>query len=363
MLEQACVFRVDESIEIGKGHFTRCSTIAAQLIALDVPCLFICQQISDASRQRLDHLKIDYCEIEGQEPTTEISDAYKTWEIIQDCIFAEKVLLVVDSYRLGFVWESFLYDKVSRLCVIDELATRMHKCHMVIDQTYGITEIQNKKLLPVTVLPCLGGKYALVGKDFVELRESCLEKRAEKKYKAENILITMGGSDPVNATTLVLQALSRYGRGKKLKLTIAVGDLCPHLQVIKEQVSSMEVSSAEIIVNARNMAQLMAKCDICISAAGSTIWELATLGVPTLAIQTADNQKKTLDNLSAEWSVYSLGKCDSLSPELLCELLSDILNGKINLHDLSRKIAKVTDGKGVERVVETLLSGRLRSSS
>ncbi|VUD56429.1 UDP-N-acetylglucosamine--N-acetylmuramyl-(pentapeptide) pyrophosphoryl-undecaprenol N-acetylglucosamine transferase [Thalassocella blandensis] len=362
MLEQASVFRVDESTDIGKGHFSRCTTMAAHLIALDIPCLFICQYISEGSKARLQQLKIDCCEIDTSNPTTEISDAYKSWEIIQHYVFAKNILLVVDSYRLGFVWESFLYDKVTRLCVIDDLNGRMHKCHMAIDQTYGVTQEQIKKLLPVTQLHCLGSQYALVGKDFAELREFSLARRKDKKTKAENILITMGGSDPVNATSLVLDALQRYERGKKLKITVIVGELCPHLEIIQQRVAGMNVSAIDVLINVspKKMAQLMAACDICISAAGSTMWELATLGVPTLAMQTADNQQKVLDNLSAEWSVYSLGKFQSLTPVRLCEMLLDILNGKINLHDLARKIAKVADGKGVERVVETLLSGRLR---
>lgn len=356
MLAKACVFRVDESPDIGKGHFTRCSTIAAQLIALDVPCLFICNQISDSSKQKLDKLKIDYCEFEIGN-STEISDAYKSLELIQEYIFAENTILIVDSYRLGFVWESFLFDKVARICVIDELGERMHKCHMVVDQTYGKTSIQNKKLLPVTEINCIGGQYALVGKAFLEQREYCLENRAKNKYGAEKILITMGGSDPVNATSLVLQALKLYDRGKKLKVTIVVGGLCKHLKSIRKEAKSLDVESVDIIVNTNNMAQLMATNDICISAAGSTVWELATLGVPTLAIQTVDNQEAIYENLSAVWAVYPLGKYESLTPKAVYESMLDILNGKVSLKDLSRKIARVTDGKGVERVVDALLSG------
>lgn len=356
MLDKVCVFRVDESSDIGRGHFVRCTTIAAQLVAQDIPCVFVVRQLSDDAERTLEKMKIECHRIDGGGPLVEIDDAYRTWQVLQERIFAKHVILVVDSYALGFVWESFLFDKVARLCAIDELDHRMHKSHMVIDQTYGVTAAQYKKILPVTRMHCIGSKYALVRKEFRELRPFCLQQRSTKQFSAENILITMGGSDPSNATTLVLQALKRYERQQSLKLTIVVGELCPHLEAIEEALSELQVAKAKVIVNATNMAVLMSACDICISAAGSTLWELATLGVPTLAMQTADNQRKILANLSADWAVYSLGDVQSLTPSLLITHIEEILNGKVNLSDLSRKIEKVTDGRGVERVVNSLIS-------
>ena len=45
-----------------------------------------------------------------------------------------------------------------------------------------------------------------------------------------------------------------------------------------------------LVVNAPNMAELMAWADVAISAAGSTAWELACMGLPAALIVVAENQ-------------------------------------------------------------------------
>ena len=47
--------------------------------------------------------------------------------------------------------------------------------------------------------------------------------------------------------------------------------------------------------NVSNMAEIMKKCDLAISAAGSTLYELASLSIPSIVFSFADNQKKATE--------------------------------------------------------------------
>ena len=55
------------------------------------------------------------------------------------------------------------------------------------------------------------------------------------------------------------------------------------------------------------MPDLMAWADVALSAGGTTAWELAYMGVPSLAVVLAPNQQRSVDGLSALGVVENLG--------------------------------------------------------
>ena len=95
--------------------------------------------------------------------------------------------------------------------------------------------------------------------------------------------MTMGGSDPDNATALVLGALERLSR--RFDVTVVVGGANPRLDSIRQQCLRLTRVCSH---NTANFESLMAKTDMAIAAVGGTIWELAYMGVPTLLLSATD---------------------------------------------------------------------------
>ncbi|MFY9178941.1 MAG: glycosyltransferase, partial [Venatoribacter sp.] len=114
----------------------------------------------------------------------------------------------------------------------------------------------------------------------------------------------------------------------------------PHIHQVKQIASQMPVQTT-VLIGVNNMAELMANSDLAISAAGSTVWELCTLGVPSLLLCTADNQKEVIQALIKENAMLPWG----------VEHLTQIQK---NLTYYSNSAAQITDGRGVERVVSCL---------
>ena len=102
------------------------------------------------------------------------------------------------------------------------------------------------------------------------------------------------------------------------------------------------------------MAELMAKADLAIGAAGGTSWERCALGLPTLVAVLADNQAEAAVALSTVGAAIEIGSPKSSKfPAKLADALKRA-QVSANLNALSRSAASVTDGRGVARVADAL---------
>jgi len=110
----------------------------------------------------------------------------------------------------------------------------------------------------------------------------------------QRILITFGGSDPTNLTLPVVESLlDKFP--EQVILDVVVGGATVDNNELN-QLALKHTGRINIHNNTSEMATLMGKAKMAISAAGSTRWELAYLAIPTIAVVVADNQA---DNLKA----------------------------------------------------------------
>ena len=106
----------------------------------------------------------------------------------------------------------------------------------------------------------------------------------------------------------------------------------------------------KVIVGAKNMAQLMTEADLAIGAAGSTSWERCCLGLPTILMVLADNQRPIASALNEQGAVMVV---DHLAPEASHNLrhgIEELMQDRGKLMALSQAAARVTDGCGAARV-------------
>ena len=110
------------------------------------------------------------------------------------------------------------------------------------------------------------------------------------------------------------------------------------------------------------VAELLLGCDLAISAAGTTLYELCAAGVPTLAFSMSDNQELFAKQMAAAGAVTYLG--DIRNPEVLEKLeknvaswLSERSAGEALLlrQQESARMHALTDGLGSRRIAEKLI--------
>lgn len=345
------VFRADASIDIGTGHVMRCLTLGHALVEQGAECQFIC-------RAHEGHL-IDYIRDQGFQVHVLAMDsvanhssgetAHAHWlgtsqsRDAQVCASLLEAIrpdwLVVDHYALDAQWEWKLTDFYKYLMVIDDLADRPHVADILLDQTLGREAADCQLHVPSECSILCGSRYALLRPEFVALRPYSLLRRVQPTLR--QVLVTMGGVDKDNATGQVLDALSRCVLPPDCRVVVVMGPKAPHLNLVKTQAQMLPYST-QILSGADNMAQLMADSDLAIGAAGATAWERCCLGLPTLMLVLADNQRHLAEVLvdAGAAKLLNLDGLDSLD--------------MIPLLGMGPIASNLVDGEGVVRVLRAM---------
>lgn len=355
----AIVFRADASFQIGTGHVMRCLTLADELSSAGVQCEFIC-------REHPGHL-IDYIHSKGykvhrlpmcSEVDTDLP--HSKWlgatqaQDVQVCVPLLVKLqpdwLVVDHYALDTRWESLLAPHCRKLMVIDDLADRAHDCQILLDQTFGRADKEYLQLISGGCTLLCGSNYALLRPEFAALRPYSFQRREQLRLK--HLLVTLGGVDKDNVTTKVLAALRSCPLPADCEITVVMGATAPWLANVHLQAQKMPWPTT-VRVGVNNMAQLMADSDLAIGAAGSTSLERCCLGLGTLLLVLADNQMANALALEKAGAAQVLSSPQAI-PQAFQYFLHDYSESKVKSMGVSA--AAVTDGNGVRRVAERLMT-------
>lgn len=265
----------------------------------------------------------------------------------------EPELVVVDHYALDASWEVKAPPRGTPIMVIDDLADRPHICDILLDQNLGRRAEDYRELVPAHCKQLIGPHYALLRPEFGRLREEALARRKDAELK--NLLITLGGIDKDNATGAVLEAISRLALPADLKITVVMGQHAPWLDTVRAQARAMD-RPTRVLCGVSNMANLMTDADLCIGAAGSTSWERCALGLPTLLVVLADNQRDAARALSEIKVCFVIG----LDDDLLLKASLEKSFAKLMLPRvytcMAERSSRVTDGLGNNKVANLILN-------
>lgn len=357
------VFRADASLQMGTGHVMRCLTLADVLSANGTECQFICRahagHLADFIRQK--GYRVHLLDVVAEIPEQDAPLAHAAWlgvTLEQDAKETAALLshlqsdwLIVDHYALDARWETPQRRHVGKLMVIDDLADRQHDCDLLLDQNLGRLDSDYAALVPTHCPRLLGPAYALLRPEFASLRDYSLQRREAGTLRT--LLITMGGVDKDNATGRVLQALAGTSLPHDCRITVVMGATAPWLQEVATLAAALPWP-VDVRVNVTEMAQLMADADLAIGAAGSTSWERCCLGLPTLMVVLADNQREAASYIE-ESGAAKLFYINEQLPKQLGALLLRCRAESDFLHSMSRSGQDVTDGMGVKQVADKLL--------
>lgn len=359
------VFRADASIQIGAGHVMRCLTLASALRDRGHQCEFVCRNHQGnlcevIAKEGFDVHVLKWLRSSGRYVEEDSAlVAHAGWLGTSWQRDAEQTLyaisgnqidwLVVDHYALDARWERRLAGHANKIMVIDDIADRPHECQLLLDQNLGRKAQDYDSLIPETCTRLIGPHYALLRPEFAKLREASLDRRRISNLK--RILITLGGVDRDNVTGQVLDALAKSSLPPETELDIVMGASAPAVETVRQQSKALPFR-ASVSVNVSDMAERMCMADLCIGAAGSTSWERCCVGLPTIMVVLAENQREIGRALKLSGAACLLDK-EELSGRLV-PLLGELRISSRAMADLSERAKAICDGLGSSRAVEEI---------
>jgi UDP-2,4-diacetamido-2,4,6-trideoxy-beta-L-altropyranose hydrolase len=345
--------RVDASVLIGTGHFMRCLTLADALKKLGMEVCFISRHLPQHLGDMLTDSGHSYKKLAPVTETTapqetsysnwlgtsQLADAHQTSSALAE---EEWDWLIVDHYALDARWETIIRPRVKHILVIDDIADRPHDCDVLLDQNYYPdmdSRYTGKVADHCTLL--LGPQYALLRDVFKHLRQDI----SPRTGKVHAILVFFGGIDLDNCTERAIDALSTVSSAKQ-KVDVVIGKQHPNRTAIEEKCLHLGFACH---VQTERMAELMAAADLAIGAGGSACWERCSLGLPSLLVTVADNQREIVAGLDQLQACLSIGD-SAISADTISRHLKKIMDDPELLHTLSKNAYALVDGAGALRV-------------
>ena len=346
--QERLLIRADAGVEMGAGHVMRCLAMAQAWQDGGGRAVFAAAA-PPAIEARLRQEAIDVVP-PGCQPGSE-ADAQQTIELARR---QQAVWVVVDGYHFGGDYQRAIKDSGLRLMVMDDYGHSDHYwADLVLNQNPHAAETLYCKREPHTRL-LLGTPYVLLRREFLRWRDW----RREIPDTACKILVALGGSDHRNASLLAVEAIARLGLAG-LEATVVVGPGNPHLAQLA-QAAERTSGAVSLRTDVNDMSELMAWADVALVGGGSTNWEHAFMGLPSLMIVLAENQRPVVERLEALGVGVNLGDFDQLTAETVARRLKDILSDRSRRQSMSHSGRRLIDGDGAARVLMHLDGRRLR---
>ncbi|WP_421956080.1 UDP-2,4-diacetamido-2,4,6-trideoxy-beta-L-altropyranose hydrolase [Polaromonas sp.] len=349
--------RADASPAIGSGHVMRCLCLADALRGAGCSVRFICRSLPrhlrDLIRQH-GHVLVELPPLDDlpARPESPWPDALQQQDARETAALlpgdAARSWLIVDHYGLGLAWEASLRIDSRHVLVVDDLG-RAHDCDLLLDQNlYADPEARYAGRLPAQAQHLLGPSYALLRPEFLAARAHA----QAREGAVRKLLVFLGGMDAANATSAVLRVVERI-RPPDLEVDVVIGASHPARQAIESRAARSTWLRCH--VQTSDMAALCAAADLAIGAGGSATWERCAVGLPTLALCLAENQRQLLREGACHGLLYAIEEASPSSSTLLRHIWALLTNTGLRNH-LSRTGLATVDAQGTARVVAHLLA-------
>ena len=247
-------------------------------------------------------------------------------------------LYIIDHYAVNSEYFRPFMER-AQVLYVDDLCLEPYQVSAVLNGHFYWNTLPYPEYFPSAVR-LLGPQYCLLRKVY---REAVLEDR----HPGTGILITTGGTDPSGyMPRLVKEVLSGIG----------IRDIAVHVIVGAGFVESTEVevlaSQDDRVVlhhQPEHLAAIMSQCQLAVSAAGTTLYELAAFGIPALSWAMVDNQRYVYKSASENGLIVPF---DPEQSGNLNSRLGEWIGDEKRIAELGCRLKTLVDGLGAQRAAE-----------
>lgn len=366
--------RTDGNSKIASGHLVRCLSVALACRELGMEVCFL---VSDDDSYcllkgligphsgfrvvQLNSAAFDHLEQELPEILSLISSSHhnRSKSSQDENVRHSGPIFLLDSY---YVTEEYLtaLRPFVKTAYIDDL--------QLFD--YAVDLLINYDVIPNRDLSSYQSAYQnagqlLLGASYTPLRSQFQNRRISVRERLSDILITTGGSDPYHFCLRFLQQITGHPDLPDrielfhIKFHLVIGKLNTDREKLFQLAESL--SFLELHENVADMASLMNQCDLAVSAAGTTLYELCALGLPSISFTIADNQLSAAKAFAGAGAIPYAGDMRTDADKVLQEILDFITANTCSFAQSydKRKTAheimnSLVDGNGAMRIAYAL---------
>ncbi|WP_346887103.1 UDP-2,4-diacetamido-2,4,6-trideoxy-beta-L-altropyranose hydrolase [Clostridium sp. UBA1056] len=325
--------RADGGSIIGMGHIMRTLVLAKELAKTN-DVFYVCRvdnPLSDKYSYGIEKIKKEGFNLITINENNLVDELEK---IEADC-------LITDSYDVDenyFMKTKVLFKKTG---YFDDMNLYYFDVDFIINQNINAEDLKYNTDKRTKLL--LGTSFVLLREEFRETQTKIL------KANVNDILITLGGSDFNNYTGRILEFIRKL----EYKFHVVVGPSFNHVDELKEYEN--EYNNIKLYFNA-NIKELIRKCDLAISACGSTIYELSACGLPTIGLVVAENQSEIAKKMEEKEAIINLGNIEDLNKDKLVNILSMLSCNLDRRIELTSNQITIINKNGVEKLCSSINS-------
>lgn len=251
--------------------------------------------------------------------------------------------IVIDSYNVDEKYFLYLKEYTKLVIYIDDIYAFEYPVDIVLNGSSAALAMGYKMKQ---------GCLYLLGLEFNLLREEFrgIKKRRVNKV-VRDILITTGNSDPYCVTEKIVSYIKDGTLEKNINLHVIVGS---GFKKKNNLFNKEESHNIKLYNSPRGIVRIMKKCDLSITAGGSTLYELCAIGVPIIAFSYATNQKPQVDIMEKMGLIKSLGHYDEINKKKLIQLINYYIANYNERKANVEKIQNLIDGSGSIRAVQCI---------
>lgn len=334
-------FRADANEKIASGHIMRCISISKKFKNAGYETIFLVADKNPIEILEENNQKYIVLESDWKKLSIEIEKVINIFRQYQNSIY------IIDTYSINKEYVMAL-KPYCKICYLGSKKAYLGELSTLINYSTDIDYEFYKKNYPTTKL--------LLGPSFSPLREEFSNVQYKNREKIERVLITTGNTNQDKIVEGIISAILYHAIEKKYKIAIVIGTMFHDKKSLYDLARSS--SEIEIYENIKNISQLMISSDLAISACGTTVYELAAVGLPIISFAMSEEQVKSAESLSDLGITAYCGrsyenKSDCIA--LIKRYVQVYCDNPNKRNILSQKAKKLIDGAGCQRIVEEIV--------
>ncbi len=344
--------------QIGMGHFMRCLALAEAWQEAGGCVLFLMPspppRVVEIISQKNMGLKVLGKQFEPKEILAAAQEAQSEWLVLDSYAILPQHQAAYQTSGLKLLW---LDDTGSAEPIFADLVLNPH--------LYADASLYPGAKSPEQLL--LGPRYLLFRREFRRLDWPCYKNRdlASTQTKGLQIVLFMGGTDPVQSNFLLLDLFAAWfenNRDSGLSVQVITTGLNPQLSKLQSHVRQMPFP-CQIALEPSNLIALLQASDLAITTPSGSAWELLQLKCPLATLTVTDHQMALAESLHQKGWAPSLGDIRQTPSDQIFAQLQAVLAQHTAIQrrhrpslgiELEGKSLERPDGQGVERILQKM---------